>query len=353
MKVKRKPFGFLFLEKLLTEPFCRGKITKIHSEGESSMNKTKRSITYLSRHRGKSFTLFLLLFILGIMVSGAVSLQQAVQNTESNLHRALPPIASISINMQQSIEFDREFLESGGTEEELRQWHIDNPQVVTDTMLRELASFPGVVSYDFSLSLFLNSPEVVGGNPITESVSQFTTRGVTVSEFFALISGAIEIIQGRTFLEEELTPEFTGSHPILISEQIASSNNLTIGSTFPLVNFVANHENFDFEERFTEEHAILWDEHIFEVVGIFEALGNEDMAIFSTTHLPHMELSNQFFIPAHIGYYFWHSQLENLLQHLFDIGWWSEQDVEMTQEQSNPWGNRSFHVGKSRTTPRV
>ena len=300
------------------------------------MRKSKRSLIYLTRHRGKSTTLFLLLFILGISISGAVSLQRAVQNTESNLHRTLPPLATMSIDTQKSVELDRAFIESGGTEEELRQWHIDNPQVVTDVMLRELADFPGVTSYDFSLSLFLQSTEVMTNNYFLNT-SQVSVRGVTVSDFFVLASNAIEIIQGRSFLEEELNSGFTGMNPILVSEQIASANDLTLGSTFSLVNFVRDFQIANLEERYTPEYAILWDEHLFEVVGIFEESannGDEDSTRFSQ---PHLELNNQFFIPAHIGYYLWHNQLQHLLQHFFEIGWWSEEDITMSLEHANPW----------------
>lgn len=63
------------------------------------MNLLKRAITSISRRPGKSLILLVLIFALASLIAGAISVQRAVINTETNLRRNMRPIVNLEYDV--------------------------------------------------------------------------------------------------------------------------------------------------------------------------------------------------------------------------------------------------------------
>jgi len=62
------------------------------------MNFFKRATTSIIRRPGKTVILLLLVFILGSVIAGAISVEGAISNTDANLRRNMQPIVSIDFD---------------------------------------------------------------------------------------------------------------------------------------------------------------------------------------------------------------------------------------------------------------
>ena len=67
------------------------------------MDWLKRGIISVRRRWSKSLILFIIIFVLGNMISGAISIVQAVGNTEKNIRNQMTPIATI-ISDEEKVE---------------------------------------------------------------------------------------------------------------------------------------------------------------------------------------------------------------------------------------------------------
>lgn len=59
----------------------------------------------MKRRPGKTLVLIGLLFILGNVISGAISIQQAVQNTDTNLRASLSAVATIEQDVNAGLSY--------------------------------------------------------------------------------------------------------------------------------------------------------------------------------------------------------------------------------------------------------
>jgi len=291
------------------------------------MGQAKRSFLYLSRHRGKSLTLFLLLFILGIMVSGAISLERAVRNTEQNLHRTLLPVASIAFDFPLSQEQRESFFEEGGTQEEW--FEVLATKRMSSELLQKLADFPGVLFSDFTAETRVLSEEVTttgGFGQITNDLVELSLKGASTVRFSDLEADIIEIVYGRNFSEEELRADFSDGYSVLVSSSFARANNLTVGSNFSTVNatFDYGNQELTFEERWSRDNALYWGEYIFHVIGIFEGARTVNTGAHGQNVVSASELDNRIYVPFHLA-----SRISQQLssrgrrQHL-ELGWMDE-----------------------------
>jgi len=343
------------------------------------MKKSKRSIIYLLRHPSKSATIFSLIFIIGIMISGAVSLQRAVTNTERNLHRTLPPMATIAFDHTGIREFDDIFLINGGTWEELIEWHIDNPQTLTNEMLQELINFPAVTDFDFTvlaqafstevyhydMGEWLSEREQVAEDEFIFRPSQLgrdsgifplQLKGVGSENFLDLRAGLIEITAGRSFNEMELmTPSETV--PVLVSNIFATINNLSTSSQFTMangafderyrmeINWNVPFEHIDWSHLYNIDNAVFWTEYTFEVIGIFEISQDVNPRSDYRRELMLRELAHQIYVPALFAAEISSIQWSYMNQNWLDAGLIDEVLFAQNQifsEQSSSWSNVLF-----------
>ena len=279
------------------------------------MNSLKRSCISLKRNPGKSTLIFLLVTILGVLASGAISVNQAFTNTEINLRRTLPPIVTIESVMDRETaeEFDRqlEIFNAGGE----FNWMDERGagDFITLDHIREIGRLPYVALYDYSfpsfqfhfgiglewVNYYLDSPFFYE-HPLTV---QFVHR----PEFIDLYGEVIEIHRGRTFIESELASP-SDLIPILVSEKFANHNHLEIGSS---LEFYSNLFNNDSEvyRQITLQGEIIG---TFAIASEITSSRNPGFNEISTDHL-----LNLFYVPTWIND-IWSEALDN---HMQSQGW--------------------------------
>lgn len=230
------------------------------------MNFVRRSFISIVRNLGKAIILFLAVLALGIVLSGAISVSQAMQNTEMNLRGDLPPVAIVEAD----IEALQIYEASTGQLPE----YLDalNPQI-----LEEIGALPYVRNFDYSIETLLFSAdleryeldsELLADMGMGSAWTQLNLKGVHGAELFEIEEGIIDLASGRSFTDKEAS---TLSFVVLISQNFANINNLHIGSTFTLQNIVWDARGFEEVDSdfYIDESIFSQRSYEFEVIGIF------------------------------------------------------------------------------------
>ena len=245
------------------------------------MNFLKRATTSVLRRSGKTVILLLLVFILGTVIAGAISVRGAINNTDANLRRRMPPIVSASIDeiaWNESIDWDDfDFEDPDAVDPWLTR------EALNLTHIREIGALPQVSFYDYMITIPLNSFELqryedVDEWAIAEGIPQwFDLRGTSRTELVKIEEGIINLVQGRQFENSELEPNGESTVAI-VSEAFANKNDLSLGSTFELYAIVrypmdpdddAWHWG-DPEELYAEENIYELAALEFEIVGLYD-----------------------------------------------------------------------------------
>ena len=229
------------------------------------MNFLKRAAISIKRNPGKTIILLLIVFVLGTVISGAISVSQAIQNTQVKLKGDLPAVATIEVNHNALME--QQALTG--------EWPEDIGNL-TSQMLNEIGALPQVKIFDYSAESSMMSTTLeryyADESMMRESGmgdwEYFSLRGMRTSNPFEIDAGQLEIDSGRMFTAEEVG---NLSYVALISKYFAEQNSLHIGSTFTLENVVWDYgdNNMIGMDFYTEENIFAKQSHDFEVVGIF------------------------------------------------------------------------------------
>jgi putative ABC transport system permease protein len=110
------------------------------------MNFAKRGITSVTRKPGKTMILLVLIFMLGNIIAGAISVRQAVDNTELNLRAKMNPVATIS--------YDQEKLENYSQNPGFR------PEMIPVETIEKIGASPYVKYFDYSVMASMESPRL-------------------------------------------------------------------------------------------------------------------------------------------------------------------------------------------------
>jgi len=87
------------------------------------MNFFKRAMISILRRPVKTLILLLLVLILGTVITGAISVEGAINNTDANLRRQMRPIVSIDLDWRGTADisfFDLPIL----TPTDVRNWRV-------------------------------------------------------------------------------------------------------------------------------------------------------------------------------------------------------------------------------------
>ena len=190
------------------------------------------------RNLGKTIILLLLVFILGTVIAGAISVKGAISNTDANLRARMQPIVSINwsaLEFEASIDWDS--LEEG--EDPWRQ-----RPVLTPAIIHAIGELSYVAYYDYMITLGLRSfeldPYSAGGTVPNWSDGEpnwLTLRGASRAELVQFEQGTIYLTQGRQFIADDLMPGAERSVAI-VSEGFANENNLSVNSIIELSEFI-------------------------------------------------------------------------------------------------------------------
>ena len=228
----------------------------------------KRAIASITRNIGKTCVLFLIILVLGSVISGAISTNQATENLQHNLIDRMLPLATIELDWDTFVELHPE--------------EFFTPTLSPDE-IRAVGNLPYVKTYDFFTNSYLyveltkyvmpdeDGSTMGGGGGASDYDEPFgplmNVRGVQYHNLTDAEQGLIEVVAGRTFTSEEIDSISSG---VLISEEIARLNNLSVGSTITFRNLIIDY-SMGMDENETSARESIFDEQSYdkEVIGIF------------------------------------------------------------------------------------
>ena len=249
------------------------------------MNSFKRAIINIKRQPAKSGVLLALTFILGVVLSAAISVRTAIVATEENVMMRVPAISTIHLDyVSATNELGRD----------ANIWRSNRPTIYDISAVGQL---PYVRAYDFYLGVSLFSrdlewatfqvdkskirglseaeieQEISGLRSWSENAAEvFDVRGVNNPAITDIEAGLLSLATGRTFYPEEIE---NGELVAVVSQNFATLNNLYIGSMMSISSAV--HSNiamvdegvFAFSEGWLDERFMIYHEILeFEIIGI-------------------------------------------------------------------------------------
>ena len=267
------------------------------------MNFFKRATTSILRRPGKTIILLLLVFILGSVIAGAISVEGAISNTDANLRSRMQPIVSIGFDHEAwNLTIDWEALEEGDMDPWLQQPRL------TPTHVREIGALPYVAFYDYMITAGLRSFELEryeGGESWRQEgmPEWFSLRGTSNTEIVKIEEGIIDLVNGRQFEAHELTPGGERA-PAIISEAFANQNNLSIGSVFELYEVILFPTDPDDDqgwfwgpEMYEEDNIYARVGMEFEVVGLYDILLDPEMTQNDQEYWSRRNNLNNIYVP--------------------------------------------------------
>lgn len=236
------------------------------------MSNLKRAITSLLRQPLKSGIFLFLVLILGVLISGSISVHHGIMNTNQNLRSRMPAIAMV--------EYNFDFESAMAILEETGEWPLVEIDILTQEIIHEIGEFPQVRSYDFTIIAPITvAVGLEPWQPFDDGTSlehhyrmesgigvEVMISGVETVDFLDIRADFIDLITGRGFTEVELLNEVDHT-PVLITTGFAETNNLGIGSLFDAQIVVA-----DFNEATGEEEIFQGTLYPLEVIGIFNPI---------------------------------------------------------------------------------
>lgn len=222
------------------------------------MNFIKRGLLSITRKKMKSIILLAVIFILGNVISGAISIQQATGKTETNIKESLGAATSIELDYEAIDALSNSELEGL----ELEDIDVD--------LIKQIGELSYVKYYDYSMSTYLGSEsldsyqsEEMPDDVMIEGPSMdFEIKGINYAPVIDFEEQKGKLVDGRVFTEEEVED---GTSVAIISKRLAERNDLRVGDTFTLDN-----EVYDYDEQSGEEELLASRDLVLEIIGLFE-----------------------------------------------------------------------------------
>ena len=312
------------------------------------MNFFKRATTSILRRPGKTIILLILVFILGSVIAGALSVEGAIRNTDANLRRQMVPLASIDHVPWNELENHPNMIlweeyTAGWGEDEWRDFDPETSEVespwhttVTPEIVRAIGALPQVYFYDYSIRLWDARTDDLerydgdgrfgwgdeGGPARFENV-----MGTASENLVQVDTGMIEMVTDSQFSAGQLAPGLNSSVAI-ISEALANQNGIAVGDTFTLSLFVwfPMGEWGDItwchgSECWEDENIFERTDFEFEVIGLFDVpVDPED-----TDDWRRVEALNTIYVPN------WALEEMSRRHELATIDVWNHPDVDMPE----------------------
>ena len=220
------------------------------------MNFFKRATASITRKPGKTGVLLALVFILGNVIAGAITISQSVINTKDAVFAGVTTIVQFDTDHQKILEAHPELAEMEENldysqedyweSEEFKAYHKYQNEVwgkyrMTPERIEAVGALPMVDYYDYTTNAHLESYDLKRVIPESQKRFQFD-RGGWAEYFglhgsqnkdpFELRMNVIEIVDGNAITDEQFA---NGETVVLVSKEWAEQNDLSVGSTFELI----------------------------------------------------------------------------------------------------------------------
>lgn len=233
------------------------------------MNFAKRAILYVSRKKGKTFSLFLLTFIVAVFLVSCFSVLNTSEKLSKDIRTSLGAAFYIRANTEVSMN------ENGETEVKKNNIHISQKEIDAIMKTGEI-KYCNPVNYGFTKS---DELDFIHGDKHTDESNM---GKVTALRFSALAPDFADetsvLIEGNHITE-------TDSGKILISEQLASVNHLSVGDVITLTHAKLGELDGAYMDEIPVKTAYIQ----VEITGIYK-LNIEDTAITPTAGVAENEI---------------------------------------------------------------
>jgi len=198
------------------------------------MNYAKRAFLAVFRRFEKSLILFMVIFVFGNIMAGAIAIQQATKNVELDIKSKLGAQASIQLNQRMLDEMTLQELS------QIKPLGID--------VIKRIGASDAVNYYDYNYEWkFYTDPNpskaglvynITNDGTIEKTVA-FNGHCINYGPLYDIETGKIKLDAGRVLTESEIE---SGSYVGLISSKVAKLNSIEIGDfiTFYSNNYVAD-----------------------------------------------------------------------------------------------------------------
>lgn len=195
------------------------------------MSFIKRAWLYLVRNKIKTILLFLVLLIVGIVIAGAITIQNGISGVERTIRQKTAVVLTILLD-------EEAIAQKKLADDSFRLEHF-----LTPNLIEKIAQSEEVKSFDYTVF-----PLLVGSDHIqrwidtsTEYSSQTTNFwdfhlvGIHRTPMMLLESGKAVLKQGRSFEAQDMTDD---SPVTIISQDLAVINHISVGDWLILKNYI-------------------------------------------------------------------------------------------------------------------
>lgn len=236
------------------------------------MNFIKRGLASVTRRKGKSLILFAVIFVLGNVIAGAISIQQATKSVEQNIKKELGGKATVGSNQE---EFDKLMSEDGSMGDNIM------PKDLTVKDVEAMGALSAVKYYDYSVDGFVQTEKLkmyqlpstdkddMMFNENNRLQNMFDIKGINYPEILDIQEQKIKLLDGRVFKPEEITD---GKAVAVISKQMAELNNLKLGEKLIID---ASSEEYSEDGAPKKDAPIFTQKQVYEIIGLFEPVKKE------------------------------------------------------------------------------
>lgn len=218
----------------------------------------KRAIISISRRPGKSIILFLLVFILGSIISGALATSNAIINTDANLRRNMRPMVTFEADWE---AFNQEF-----------DAMTTMLEAIPTEIIHEIGNLPYVSHFNYSYQTSVGSFQLeeyqvpdLGDEPSTGWL-RLGLIGSSNPELMDVTEGTIDLVEGRMFTDSEINE---GAQVTVISKGFAEANQLTVGSILNVSQTIFNQVDDTWTPP-SEDAIFATEDYQLEVIGVFD-----------------------------------------------------------------------------------
>ena len=233
------------------------------------MNFSKRAFLYVSRKKGKTLSLFLLIFIVAVFLISCFGVLNASERLSKDIRSSLGAVFYIRANTTVSTN------ENGETE--VRKNSVNISQKAIDEIMKA-----GDIRYCNPINYGFAKSDAIQFIPGDKHTNESNMGRVTALRFSALAPDFVDepasLIAGNHITE-------TDNRKILISEQLASANHLSVGDVITLTHAKLG----ELDGAYIDEIPIKTAYVQVEVSGIYK-LNIEDISIKPTAGVAENEI---------------------------------------------------------------
>lgn len=216
------------------------------------MNFVQRSLLSIKERKSRSIILFLAVLLICNVMAGAISVKKALLNTEKSFIDLIP--IEVSIDDNYSVFLD------------------NADQGLTEDIVKDIGKSQYVKNWYYYYKYWLGSKKLENGKEIPivgtdednefHPFNSFDIIGAYKETVIQEDEGDIKLVQGKNFSSNDIS---NGNNVILISQEVATKNKLSIGDKINLGSQV---------DIYSANSTIVEDEY--EVIGIFETNKNHE-----------------------------------------------------------------------------